>query len=161
MDPQANLTSGIGYDPYHLERTVFQVLTGESPDGSAILSSKYKIDLLPSSPDLSAVESASTRVSFPRLPDIEEPDARIAVASAIPIGALTQPEPRLRRSRAMAGWYGFLAVLAVASFSLTNLAINHDTTLSIETGAVAGVGLVAVVILLATGHWPVGHLRPA
>jgi chromosome partitioning protein len=58
MDPQANLTSGIGYDPYHLERTVFQVLTGESPDGSAILSSKYKIDLLPSSPDLSAVESA-------------------------------------------------------------------------------------------------------
>lgn len=104
---------------------------------------------------------ASTRVSFPRLPDIEEPDARIAVASAIPIGALTQPEPRLRRSRAMAGWYGFLAVLAVASFSLTNLAINHDTTLSIETGAVAGVGLVAVVILLATGHWPVGHLRPA
>ena len=61
----------------------------------------------------------------------------------------------------MAGWYGFLAVLAVASFSLTNLAINHDTTLSIETGAVAGVGLVAVVILLATGHWPGGHLRPA
>lgn len=47
----------------------------------------------------------------------------------------------------MAGWYIFLAVLAVASFSLTNLAINH-----IETGAVAAVGLVAVVILLVTGQ---------
>ena len=52
----------------------------------------------------------------------------------------------------MAGWYIFLAVLAVASFSLTNLAINHDTTLSIETAAVAAVGLVAVVILLVTGQ---------
>lgn len=58
MDPQANLTSGIGYDPYHLQQTVFHVLTGESLDGSAILSSDYKIDLLPASPDLSAVESA-------------------------------------------------------------------------------------------------------
>ena len=93
---------------------------------------------------------ASTRVSFPRLPDIEEPDARIAAASATPIGAVTQPAPRPSRSTAMTGWYIFLAVLAVASFSLSNLVINHDTTLSIETGAVAGVGLVAVVILLVT-----------
>jgi chromosome partitioning protein len=58
MDPQANLTSGIGYDPYRLEETVFQALTGESPNGTAVISSEYGVDLLPSSPDLSAVESS-------------------------------------------------------------------------------------------------------
>jgi hypothetical protein len=78
-------------------------------------------------------------------------DARIAAASAIPSATLSQPEPRLSRSRAVAGWYIFLAVLAVASFSVTNLAVNHDTTLSIETGVVAALGLVAVVVLLVTG----------
>src|SRR5713226_8166261 len=58
MDPQANLTSGIGYDPYRLEETMFQALTGESPNGAAVLKSEYGINLLPSSPDLSAVEAA-------------------------------------------------------------------------------------------------------
>jgi chromosome partitioning protein len=58
MDPQANLTSGIGFDPYKLEETVFQALTGESADGAALLHSEYGIDLIPSSPDLSAVEAA-------------------------------------------------------------------------------------------------------
>jgi chromosome partitioning protein len=58
IDPQANLTSGIGYDPYRLERTIFQTLTGESPNGLPILKSEYSVDLVPSSPDLSAVESA-------------------------------------------------------------------------------------------------------
>lgn len=58
MDPQANLTSGIGYDPYRLDDTVFHALTGESLNGSAILTSEYGIDLLPSNPDLSAVESS-------------------------------------------------------------------------------------------------------
>jgi len=58
MDPQANLTSGIGYDPYRLEETIMQALTGDSPDGEALLSSEYGIDLLPSSPDLSAVEAS-------------------------------------------------------------------------------------------------------
>jgi chromosome partitioning protein len=58
MDPQANLTSGIGYDPYRLETTVFQALTGESPNGAAVLHSEYGIDVLPANPDLSAVESS-------------------------------------------------------------------------------------------------------
>jgi chromosome partitioning protein len=58
MDPQANLTSGIGFDPYGLEETVFHALTGESPDGTMLIKSEYGVDLLPSSPDLSAVESA-------------------------------------------------------------------------------------------------------
>jgi chromosome partitioning protein len=58
MDPQANLTSGVGYDPYRLEETIFQALTGESPNGAAVLRSEFGIDLLPSSPDLSAVEAS-------------------------------------------------------------------------------------------------------
>jgi len=58
MDPQANLTSGVGLDPYRLEHTIFDALTGESPNGSVIVSTDYGINLLPSSPDLSAIESS-------------------------------------------------------------------------------------------------------
>ena len=58
MDPQANLTSGIGYDPYRLEETVFQALTGESPNGASLIKTEYGVHLIPSSPDLSAVEAA-------------------------------------------------------------------------------------------------------
>ena len=58
MDPQANLTSGIGHDPYRLEQTVFHALTGESPNGGAVLKTEHGPDLLPSSPDLSAVEAS-------------------------------------------------------------------------------------------------------
>jgi chromosome partitioning protein len=58
MDPQANLTSGIGYDPYQLEDTVFHALTGQSPNGTAILNNEFGIDLLPANPDLSAVEGS-------------------------------------------------------------------------------------------------------
>jgi chromosome partitioning protein len=58
MDPQANLTSGVGYDPYLLNETVFQALTGESPNGRGVLKNEFGIDLLPSSPDLSAVEAS-------------------------------------------------------------------------------------------------------
>jgi chromosome partitioning protein len=58
MDPQANLTSGVGHDPYRLEETVYHALTGESPDGSMLIHNQYGIDLIPSSPDLSAVEAA-------------------------------------------------------------------------------------------------------
>lgn len=58
MDPQANLTSGLGFNPYHLTDTIFQVLTGESADGAPLLRTEYGIDLLPCSPELSSVESA-------------------------------------------------------------------------------------------------------
>ncbi|MGI8608217.1 MAG: ParA family protein [Candidatus Dormibacteria bacterium] len=58
MDPQANLTSGIGFDPYRLDTTVFHTLTGESPNGAAVLTTEYGVDLLPSNPDLSAVEAS-------------------------------------------------------------------------------------------------------
>jgi hypothetical protein len=107
---------------------------------------------------------ASAKTSFPRLPDIQEPEeraepeeriepqARIAAASGSQAGALTRPGPRPGRTRAIAGWYVFLVVLVMASFSVTNLAVNHDTNLSLYSGAVAGFGLVMVVILLVSGQ---------
>jgi chromosome partitioning protein len=58
MDPQANLTSGIGFDPYRLEETVFHALTGESYDGPVILKTEYGVELIPANPDLSAVEAS-------------------------------------------------------------------------------------------------------
>src|SRR5258708_17967857 len=39
MDPQSNLTSGVGFDPYRLESTVFHVLTGETFNRTRILKS--------------------------------------------------------------------------------------------------------------------------
>lgn len=81
-----------------------------------------------------------------------EPDVA-ARASAPPADdVLPRPGRRPSRTRAMAGWYIFLAVLFAASFALTNLAINHEASLSLATGGVAGVGLIAVVVLLATGR---------
>lgn len=58
MDPQSNLTSGVGFDPYQLESTVFQVLTGETMNGTGILKSNFGLDVLPASPNLSVVEAA-------------------------------------------------------------------------------------------------------
>jgi len=58
MDPQANLTSGVGFDPYRLEETVFHALTGESYNGPVILKTEYGIELIPANPDLSAVEAS-------------------------------------------------------------------------------------------------------
>ncbi len=58
MDPQSNLTSGVGFDPYRLESTVFQVLTGETLNGTSILKSNFGLDVLPASPNLSVVEAA-------------------------------------------------------------------------------------------------------
>ncbi|GAC1570770.1 MAG: hypothetical protein NVS3B18_03340 [Candidatus Dormibacteria bacterium] len=57
MDPQSNLTSGLGFNPYALERTISQVLTGGLPAADAVLHTAWpNLDLLPANPDLSAVE---------------------------------------------------------------------------------------------------------
>ena len=58
MDPQANLTSGLGYNPDKLQETIFQALTGESPNGSSMLQSEYGVHVLPSNPGLSALEKS-------------------------------------------------------------------------------------------------------
>lgn len=57
-DPQGNLTSGLGLDPYARRRTLSDVLVGQVPALDAILETEMPgLDLLPSHPDLSAVES--------------------------------------------------------------------------------------------------------
>ena len=58
MDPQSNLTSGLGVDPYSLERSVGSLLVDPTLDPTdVILSTEWtKLDLLPATPDLSAIE---------------------------------------------------------------------------------------------------------
>jgi len=58
MDPQSNLTSGLGFDPYRLERTVVDLLVDPaSTPETAILATRWpNLWLLPAAPDLSAVE---------------------------------------------------------------------------------------------------------
>jgi chromosome partitioning protein len=59
MDPQSNLTSGLGFNPYTLDRTVSTLLA--DPDRhlrDAVLPTRWpNLSLLPASPDLSGVEA--------------------------------------------------------------------------------------------------------
>jgi chromosome partitioning protein len=57
-DPQSNLTSGLGFNPYSLPVTLRDVLAGRvHVNGEVILPTRYEnLSLLPASPDLSAVE---------------------------------------------------------------------------------------------------------
>jgi chromosome partitioning protein len=60
MDPQSNLTSGLGVDPYTLSHTVGDIIVdpGSSVD-EVILSTPWRsLHLIPANPDLSAVEAA-------------------------------------------------------------------------------------------------------
>src|SRR5262249_5983906 len=58
VDPQSNLTSGLGFDPYGLSDTIGSVLTGQVADvASVVRSTRWEnLYLLPAHPDLSAVE---------------------------------------------------------------------------------------------------------
>jgi len=57
MDPQSNLTSGLGFNPYSLERTISDVITGAIAANEAIVETQWpNLWLLPANPDLSAVE---------------------------------------------------------------------------------------------------------
>lgn len=55
-DPQSNLTSGLGVDPYGLERSVVDVLADDASVDDALVSTEWGIDLLPAHPDLTTVE---------------------------------------------------------------------------------------------------------
>src|SRR2546422_1790442 len=59
MDPQSNLTSGLGCNPYALARTVADVIVDPSGSVDEILQSTrwQNLHLLPANPDLSAVEA--------------------------------------------------------------------------------------------------------
>ena len=57
-DPQSNLTSGLGYDPYVKRPTVSDVITGRCSAAKAIVTTSTPgLDLIPAHPDLTAVES--------------------------------------------------------------------------------------------------------
>jgi chromosome partitioning protein len=57
-DPQGNLSSGLGLDPYAKRRTVADVIVGRSSAVDAILETEMpRLHLIPAHPDLSAVES--------------------------------------------------------------------------------------------------------
>lgn len=58
-DPQSNLTSGLGIDPYSVASSVGDVMTGRVPTASAaIVSTEWSnLALLPATPDLTATES--------------------------------------------------------------------------------------------------------
>jgi chromosome partitioning protein len=58
-DPQSNLTSGLGFNPYQLPATLRDVFAGRvSVNGSVILPTRWEnLSLLPANPDLSAVEN--------------------------------------------------------------------------------------------------------
>lgn len=59
VDPQSNLTSGLGFDPYRVSPTIGDLLCGavESPE-QVILPTRWdNLSLLPASPDLTAVEA--------------------------------------------------------------------------------------------------------
>ena len=56
-DPQSNLTSGLGVDPYAVKPTVGDVLQGRCEITDALMPTSWEgLWLLPASPDLSAVE---------------------------------------------------------------------------------------------------------
>src|SRR5258708_28498244 len=58
MDPQSNLTSGVGFDPYRVEPTIFNFLTGRSPHRAPIFTSDFGLLLLPATHNLSALAAA-------------------------------------------------------------------------------------------------------
>ncbi len=57
IDPQANATSGLGYNKYEIERSVYEVLLQESDlQDSLAPESEFGLSLLPSTPSLSGAE---------------------------------------------------------------------------------------------------------
>ncbi|HNX45588.1 MAG TPA: ParA family protein [Anaerolineaceae bacterium] len=68
LDPQANATSCLGVDRHQIQNGVYEVLIGEKPVHDPILhNSRFKISLLPSSPNLSGAE-----IEMIDLPDREK-----------------------------------------------------------------------------------------
>jgi chromosome partitioning protein len=57
MDPQANATSGLGYDKYALTHSTYELLLEEAPLESVITThAEFKLDVLPAQPSLSGAE---------------------------------------------------------------------------------------------------------
>ncbi len=57
MDPQANATSGLGYDKYELERSTYDLLLETAViDDIRLRHDEYKLDILPAHPELAGAE---------------------------------------------------------------------------------------------------------
>ena len=57
VDPQANATSGLGFDKWRLDGSIYEVLLAGRPAATTILkTNRNGLDLLPSSPNLAAAE---------------------------------------------------------------------------------------------------------
>jgi chromosome partitioning protein len=59
-DPQSNMTSGMGLDPYRVEPTIGDLISGVVFDPSDVVRSTEweRLDIIPATPDLSAIEAA-------------------------------------------------------------------------------------------------------
>jgi len=57
MDPQANATSGMGFDKYRLDASTYDLLLEEAPlDEIRLYQEAYQLDIVPSHPSLSGAE---------------------------------------------------------------------------------------------------------
>lgn len=57
LDPQANASSGVGYTPGSVERTIYDALIGQAPLADVVRETRIAtLDVVPSSQDLTAVE---------------------------------------------------------------------------------------------------------
>ena len=57
-DPQSNLTSGLGLNPYELGSSLGDVLIGRATAGQAIVATEWaNLHVLPATPDLTATEA--------------------------------------------------------------------------------------------------------
>ncbi len=57
VDPQGNMTSGLGVDKYGLDNTIYEILTGEAEAADCLIKGVFpNLDLIPSSIRLSAAD---------------------------------------------------------------------------------------------------------
>ncbi len=57
LDPQANATSSLGVEKYHVQRGTYEALLGAAPVSTLLLRNpKWNLHLLPASPDLAGAE---------------------------------------------------------------------------------------------------------
>jgi chromosome partitioning protein len=57
IDPQANATSGLGFDKYALSKSMYEILLGQATFDEVLLTQEdFKLDILPAQPSLAGAE---------------------------------------------------------------------------------------------------------
>jgi len=121
-DPQSNLTSGLGLNPYNVQPTVADVIVGKVSAEEAIVSTAYaNLDLLPAHPDLSCVEAGmvSTMGRELRLRDALKRDQVVADYQVVVFD--TPPAFGFHTISAMAAVHHILIPLQMSGFALRGL----------------------------------------